>query len=324
MSERTGSSNGIESELTTRRGALAAIGTAAGALVGTGGTASAASSDDVDVLIDPEPPIAGEETTFTSTIRFQDHEWVIVGPTGFQQSSESTVSVTFEEAGEYTAYLSVDLPDDESAYVTASGQVLESRDVDPTANIEYSPQDPVYNPITFDASGSTTPAGEIESYGWYYRNVSANPDWDVFDGSPDRSGETLEMGFSEGNTYQVGLEVTNSAGNTDRTRVEFTPEEHPDAPDPVIDIYPEEITPPNPVTLDASESTTPVGSIESYEWKISKYDDDNEHIEDLHRSGEVVEEHWEADVLHTVTLTVENTEGVSNEARDNFRPEPES
>lgn len=325
MSKGDDGRDGIGTRLTSRRGTLSMVGAATGALIGASGLASAnetaRNSSDVQILADPEPAVAGEETTFTSTIRFQDHRWVIVGPTGFEQYSESTISVTFEEAGEYTAHLSVSLPDGETAYVKKSGRILESRDVAPTANIEYTPQNPTYNPVTFDASGSTTPLGTIESYDWYYRNIDANPDRDVFDGSPSNSGETIEEGFSEGSTFKVGLEVTNSAGNTDRTTVTFTPQKHPDAPNAVLNIYPDEITPQNPVTLDASESTTPVGSIESYTWNISKYDNSGSKIEDLRRTGKVVEENWEPDVLHTVDLRVENTEGVSDSVHDSFRPE---
>ncbi|WP_139210973.1 PKD domain-containing protein [Natrinema salaciae] len=273
------------------------------------------------IAVDPTQPVVGEAVSFICTRAFAEYEWVIVGPTGFEQYTGQTASTTFEEAGEYTAHLTIKRSDGESTYVSKSGQVLDSRDTTPTAEIDFSPQDPVYNPIEFDASGSTTPTGEIESYDWYWRNIDANPDWDVFDGEPSLSGETVEESFSEQTTFKVGLEVTNTAGNTDRDTVEFTPQKNPDAPTPVINIYPDEITPKNPVTLDASESTTPVGSIESYDWFINKYDDSGGKTEELQRSGEVVEEHWETDVLHTVTLRVENSEGVSYQANDSFRPE---
>ncbi|WP_226005520.1 hypothetical protein [Natrinema salinisoli] len=320
MSEDNTNGNSPGNKLTTRRGALAAFGTGAAALIGANGTASAASAE-ITIAVDPSQPETGKETSFTCTRAFAEYDWVIVGPSGFEQYTGRRVSTTFEEAGEYTAYLTVNQSNGESTYVSKSGQIQDQEPSDPvpTANFEFSPQDPVYNPITFDASESTTPSGEIESYDWYVRNTSRNSE-PLFDDSPISSGETYEEGLSEGDKWQVGLEVTNSAGNTDRDRIEITPQENPDAPNPVVNIYPDEVTPQNPIKLDASESTTPVGTIESYDWSIRKYENENK-IGELERSGEVIEENWETDVLHTFTLRVENSEGVSAQINDSFRPE---
>ncbi|WP_222919889.1 hypothetical protein [Natrinema sp. SYSU A 869] len=270
-------------------------------MIGTSGAVSAA-SDDASILVDPDQPVIGEETSFTSSVAFAEYEWAIVGPSGFELYTGRTVSTTFEEAGEYTAHLTINQSDGESTYVTTSGQVLESRDVDPTATIKFSPQDPVYNPIMFDASGSTTPAGEIESYDWYWQNVSYTPDEPVFDGSPNGSGETFEQGFSTGTTFKVGLEVTNTAGNTDQATVKFTPEENPNTPsaEVLIDGEENEYLPSNPVEFDASGSTSPNGSIVEYNWKITTVDTD----ETYHESGEVVTKQLEPEVQHRVQLTV--------------------
>lgn len=311
--------DGIGNRSTTRRGALAKIGTAAGALVATSGLASASNGDDVEILIDPDPPEVGTETTFTSTVGFHDHSWVVVGPNGFEQGTGRTISVTFEEAGEYTVYLTVDFPDD-SAYVTTSGQIIDPDDVEPTAEIEYSPQDPVYNPVTFDGSGSSTPAGEIESYDWHFRNVSRNPDWGVFESGPNMSGETAEESFALGSTFEVGLEVTNSAGNTGRTTVEFTPEENPNTPyaEVLVDGSENELLPSNPVTLDASESTSPNGSIEEYNWELYNYETE----ETRYETGKVIEVTLESEVRYRATLTVIDETGKEDtESTSSFWPD---
>ncbi|MCU4800325.1 PKD domain-containing protein [Halobacteria archaeon HArc-gm2] len=412
--QETGGADGIGSS--TRRGALATFGTAAGVLLGTSGMASAQASG-LSISVDPDPPTVGGETTFTGNAAFVDEwRWFIARPDGTMvRKTGQTVTVTFEQTGNYSAGLFAKFSDGEVKDVAKEGTIEESGDgetgdpvanityspqdpvtnpvtfdgsgssspagddlgyhwyrkegepdseedsfvlhetgetyeatfepgttwsvklkvtdseanagtetvtftpesVEPVANIDYSPKDPVYSPITFDGSGSTVPSGTIESYDWYFRNTDANPDRDTFD-NPKKSGETLEFGLADGNTYEVGLEVTASSGDTARETV--TLDVIDATPTGVITIYPDEISPTNPVTLDGSQSTTPVGNIVSYEWSVESYDSDNNLIDSYELSGETVEKNWQADVIHDVSLTVTNEAGKSHWVNDSFRP----
>lgn len=305
---------------TTRRGALAKFGSVAGLFVGVSGAASAQSTEESSIPVDPEPPKVGQKTTFsTPSTGASTLYWGIEHPNGTTSNGRGeSITVTFEEPGAY-AVTHVIVSGRSVGEVTGEGTVEPAGDAKPEATIEYSPQDPAYNPITFDGSGSTVPGGTIESYEWYLRNTDRNPDMDLFDDSPNGTGETFQERLGTGYTWAVGLEVTDSNGNSARSRTTITPVDA--TPNAVANVFPDEVTPPNPVTLDASESTTPVGSIASYEWDIRKYDDNNNQIGSIQRTGEVVEDTWEADVLHTFTLTVTNEAGASDSVNGNFRPE---
>ncbi|WP_143117633.1 PKD domain-containing protein [Halomicrobium zhouii] len=231
-------------------------------------------------------------------------------------------SETYEDSFESGTTWSVKLEVTNSAGNTATETVTFTPvETEPVANIEYSPQDPVYNPITFDASGSSVAGGEIVSYDWYLKEDEEYTDntTPLFEQNrPSATGETYEESFSN-NPWTVGLEVTDANGNTDRDSVTVSPIDA--TPNAVANVYPEEISPPNPITLDASESTTPVGSIESYEWEIRKYNYDDEKVDTLHRTGEVVEENWDTPYVYTFDLIVTNDVGEHDQYYDSFKPE---
>ncbi len=85
----------------------------------------------------------------------------------------------------------------------------------PIASFSYSPESPgLGEEVTFDASSSTDPDGEIVSYEWDWNN----------DGVYDESTTSLTVthSWNEEGTYQVGLRVTDNDGTTDSTSKEVT------------------------------------------------------------------------------------------------------
>ncbi|EMA46446.1 PKD domain-containing protein [Halobiforma nitratireducens] len=315
MSEKN-DSDGVTDQSTTRRRTLASVGTAATGLMAMSGMASG-SNDDVQILVDPETPSVGEETVFTSTVGFADHSWTISGPDGFEQSTDETVSVTFESAGEYTAYLSVEMSDG-SVNVSKSGDITSDEDIDvePTAAIDLD----VGGTTKMDGSDSSTPAGEIEQYDWYFRNRSRNPDRGVFETSPNMSGETAEESFASDTLWEIGLEVTNTGGNTDRETVEFRSPEEPTAAF-LVDGSENNLLPSNPVELDAGISSSPNGAIENYHWEIMNLDTGEEQTE----TGETLSLSLESELRYKAQLTITDEDGMEDtEVGSSFWPDADN
>ncbi len=78
--------------------------------------------------------------------------------------------------------------------------------LEPTASFTFTPDDPVAGEaVTFDASSSTDPDGEIVSYEW---------DFDA-DGIADESGLASTWTFTTPGDYSVSLTVTDDSGLTD-------------------------------------------------------------------------------------------------------------
>ncbi|TKX35060.1 PKD domain-containing protein [Halorubrum sp. CGM5_25_10-8B] len=130
----------------------------------------------------------------------------------------------------------------------------------PTASFDYSPSTP--NPddsITLDASESTDPDGDIDSYEW-----DSNGDGDYGDYSDISDGQTSSVTFSSGGTYTVGLRVTDSQGNVSTVRRQITVENP--APEASFTFSPSVPNPDDTISLDASGSSDSDGEIVSYEW----------------------------------------------------------
>jgi hypothetical protein len=98
--------------------------------------------------------------------------------------------------------MTVDLKNDVAC--ASDGAPLTDDDLQaPTASFTFSPGGPdVDQDVTFDASGSSDPDGQIESYDWEF-------------GFETGSGETTTYAFAEPVEYKVTLTVTDNDGLTD-------------------------------------------------------------------------------------------------------------
>lgn len=110
--------------------------------------------------------------------------------------------------------------------------------------------------VEFDASDSSDPNKDIESYRWFFD-----------DGSSTR-GELVTHTFDEAGTYDVELVVTDSNGNTDRETVSIDVSESEQPPTADADATPTTGEAPLEVQFDASGSSDPNDDIVRYVWRF--------------------------------------------------------
>ena len=169
----------------------------------------------------------------------------------------------------------------------AAGQGLEA----PTAEFSFSPTD---LQVAFDASSASTPAGRtITGYSWSWG-----------DGTQDGTGKTPTHAFSASGTYSVTLTITDSAGLVSAITKQITVESANQLPNASFTASATGRT----VSVNASESSDPDGSIVSYGWNWGDGSPEG--------SGATASHIYPADGTYTVTVTVtDNRGGVSTTTR---------
>lgn len=149
--------------------------------------------------------------------------------------------------------------------------------------------------VTFDASVSEDPDGDVATY-----------EWDLTgDGSVDATGETVSWSYDSTGDYRVTLTVTDDDDATAETSQTITVAAPPTAR---LSISPSNPETGESVTFDASASADPDGSIRSYEWDLTGDGDVDATGEEVSRTYESAGEFW-------VTLEVTDEDGLSNETR---------
>ncbi|EGQ44072.1 MAG: subtilisin-like serine protease [Candidatus Nanosalina sp. J07AB43] len=157
----------------------------------------------------------------------------------------------------------------------------------PNAVFTYEPEQPtVGDEITFDASASTDPNEDIESY-----------DWDFGDGTT-ATGEQVSHTFEEFGSNSVILTVTDSTNSQDSFSQEVTVNAKPDAQ---FEIEPEAPTVNETVTVDASSTTDPDGDVVEYEWGLG---------DGSSAKGETIQFQYNDTGDYTVQLTVTDSVGI--------------
>ena len=236
-------------------------------------------------------PTTGEAVTFDATESSDpdgsivSYEWDFDGD-GTVEETGGTVTHTFEESGTYQVRLTV--IDDDGLSATASERVsVEQDNAAPTARIDYGPPNPVTGEtVTFDASESSDPDGNIARYEW---------DFDG-DGTTDATGETVTHVYEESGDYTVGLTVLDQGDERSVTTETVTVGEN-EAPNASFTISPDDPQTGETVTFEASGSTDSDGTISTYEWDLNGDGT-------IDATGETVEYTYEQGGSYTVTLTV--------------------
>ncbi|HEX4752855.1 MAG TPA: PKD domain-containing protein [Solirubrobacterales bacterium] len=113
--------------------------------------------------------------------------------------------------------------------------------------------------VTFNASGSSAPDGKIVSYEW---DLDGNGSYETNSGSTP----TTTKSFAKAGQYQVGLRVTDEAGASSTTTQTVTVQDA--APNAAFTTAPAVAPTGSTISLDASGSTDPDGTIAKYEWDL--------------------------------------------------------
>jgi glucose/arabinose dehydrogenase/chitodextrinase len=202
------------------------------------------------------------------------------------------VSHSYQSVGTYNVSLTV--VDDGSLNATTYEEVVVSASIPgqpPVAAFTASPSPAAPEAlVTFNASGSSDPDGEIVRYDWDFGDLHRG------------EGTLTTHAYESSGTYLIRLTVRdtqNLSANSMRTLVVTHP------PRPVISYDPTTIFIGTAVSFDATGSADPDGTIESWTWSFGDGDD----FEDM---GPRVTHVYTQKGSFTVTLTVQDNAEMTN------------
>ena len=210
---------------------------------------------------DPAVPNPGEEVTFTSEATDpEDHELIYewdLGDGTFEVLGE-TVTITYDDPGNVTIRHRVT---DEFGQLDVIQKNIRVN-APPEATFTYEPENPNEgDEITFDASDSNDPDGEIDEYQWNFGDETIET----------TSNPIIEYSYGpagEGNhgEFEVTLTVTDDDDATDEVSETINVNAVPIAKEFSVDpILPNEG---DEITFDASDSNDPDGEIDEYQWNF--------------------------------------------------------
>lgn len=196
------------------------------------------------------------------------------------ESSGTVVSHSYDERGNYTVELTVEDSVGNTSSTTGSINV----GAVPEARFSVNPRNPTTaDTVTLDASASSDPDNNIESYNWNLDNGRSD------------AGVLVNTQYTNTGTYEVSLTVEDSYGNTDteRKNVNVSAQADPNASFTINPINPVES---ETVRLDASSSSYPSGEITEYRWSLGNGET---------RTGREVDVEYSESGNYTISLTVE-------------------
>lgn len=193
----------------------------------------------------------------------ETYSWDVDGK-GFKEG-DSTITHVFEQVGTYIVKLRV--TNQKGDYDIAEEQITVTAGKLPVAMIDILNVDGdnyyVNKNYTFDASGSSSPIGNITSY-----------EWDFGDGTSKAKSRTTQHMFAEEGIYKVLLTITDEDGLTAEKELEIEAELAPSSPSAVMTTDPQaeedatsiEGSVPFEVNFNATSSNDPDDDIIDYKW----------------------------------------------------------
>jgi|GEM_PF-1261920 len=159
----------------------------------------------------------------------------------------------------------------------------------PAASFTYSPENPVVgDEVTFDASASADPDGEIASWEWDFGDINTD------------SGEIVTHTYSTAGDYTVTLTVTDDEGATDSVSKTVSVNQPPIAS---FSYSPQKPIADGKIKFDASASADTDGEITSYDWDFGDGTTD---------SGKTAFHSYTTAGNYKVTLTVTDDDGATD------------
>ncbi|WP_135827178.1 PKD domain-containing protein [Halorussus ruber] len=209
------------------------------------------------------PPEAGETVTFTANVdeSIETYYWDIDGDGEAEETTSSgTFDYTYNSAQSGTVSVTVETPDGIRDSDSISFEVAQN--LPPTARVHVDPGEkglPEYHVvgerIVLDASESTDNSGP----------PSDEYEWDFGDGTNGTSDSRVAHTYDETGTYEVTVEVSDPAGNTDTETITVEiVEEDTESPTARADL-PDEIEAGATLTFDGGDSDDNRG-IQTYRW----------------------------------------------------------
>jgi len=248
----------------------------------------------------PESPEYGKTVTFDASNSSDTDGTIANYAWNFDDGSAGTGKTTthvYASVGTYGVTLTVTDndgltdTDTKDVFVIATGVDI----TPPEASFTSSPESPEEGEtVTFDASASDDTDGTIDSYSWN------------FDDGNTGSGETVSHSYTSAGTYNVTLTVidNDSLTDTDSQTITVSPPGK-EAPEASFSFSPSSPEVDETVAFDASGSSDADGTIANYVWD---FDDGNT------GSGETATHSYASAGTYTVTLTIEDNDGLTDTA----------
>ncbi len=183
------------------------------------------------------------------------------GNTSTVQSPSDTYTSLGKNNGRYDVKVTVNLKDITSGQETTQSfaDIVTISNVKINADFTANPDTgPAPLAVNFDASNSTAPAGQIQSYEWDFDNTN------LFKGG---TGVKISHTFDQVGNYTVNLRVTDNTGNFAIVSKQITVQ-GPNLPTAVISIPTDDghYWAGTQYTFAGDQSTSPVGKITTYSW----------------------------------------------------------
>jgi PKD repeat protein len=266
-------------------------------VVGSSGTTSTISktieltaAPEAQFAFTPEDPNKGQEIVFSASGSMDPDDNITSYAWMFGDGSSATgptVSHAYNQTGQYTVTLNIEDSDGNMSSSTATIDV----GAVPEAQFTVNPRSPrVGETVTLDASASSDPDNNITSYSWELGNG------DTADGS------IAQTQYDSAQDYQVILEVEDSSGNSD-TKTKTVGVNTSGKPSPDFIINPQNPQVGETVTLDASPTSHPTGTVNSYNWDLGNGNT---------ATGVTTTVTYNRADDYGITLTVEDTLGDTN------------
>jgi plastocyanin len=218
------------------------------------------------LTVTPAAPFAGDQVTFDATSSTDPdgsivkYEWDLDGNGTFESDTGTTPTVdhTYTSPASLTVKLRVT---DDIGNVRDTSTALTVATRAPTASFTVGPNPAAKGAaVTFDATASSATAGRaIADYAW---DLDGNGTFETDGGTTPTTSTT----YAAAGALNVGLQVTDSAGDTATKTVSLTISNAP----PTAAFTVSNATPASGATVsfDASGSTDPDGTIAHYQWDL--------------------------------------------------------
>ncbi|MDX1746272.1 MAG: PKD domain-containing protein, partial [Halobacteriales archaeon] len=220
------------------------------------------------------------------------YAWDVDGD-GRTDETGRIINHTYGSPGSVTVSLTV--TDDDGATNVSTKRVSIDQLVPPSANLAISPDVPSVNDtVRFDAEGSTDPDGPIVRYVWTFGDGT----------NLTTSDPVADHAYTRGGTYTATVTVVDEDDARDTARATIRVNRPPAVE---ITASPAEPRRGQPLTLDASGTRDPDGSITSYDWEFG----DGTVVTD---GPATVTHQYTAFGTYTVAVTAEDDDGARRTA----------